>query len=103
MLNNFYTSSSILLYDQLEKIPDSRVRLSKIIGRSILGPISMWIAFPSSNRVLPGTVWYDQVWDKYDLSGYKHVDEMISLSTNRRSSLSVSISCHLPRLLRTCC
>ncbi len=77
-LNN--SSSIPSLLDHLETVSDSRVRLSKLIGTSVLGPISMWIAFPTSDKIVPGTVWYNQLWDKNRFGGYKHVDDMISLS-----------------------
>ena len=53
----------------LETISDARIRVAKLIGKSVLGPISMWIAFPTSDKVIPGGNWYDQVWDKNDFGG----------------------------------
>jgi Methyltransferase FkbM domain len=88
--------SKISLHDQMEKISDSRIRVSKLIGRSVLGSISMWLAFPSTDKVLPGGNWYDQVWDKNDLAGYKHVDEMIALSPcNNYDKIFLQVGAHL--------
>lgn len=91
---NRYSNTS--LYDQLETISDFRLRVSKLIGRSVLGPISMWIAFPSTDKVLPGASWYDTVWDKNFLGGYKHVDEMISLPPcNNYDKIFLQVGAHL--------
>ena len=94
--DRYISYPKISFYDQLGKVSDSRVRISKLIGKSILGPISMWIAFPSTDKVLPGANWYDRVWDKYDLGGYKHVDEMISLSPcTNYDKIFLQIGAHL--------
>jgi FkbM family methyltransferase len=88
--------SSTSLLDYLETVPDSRIRLSKLIGTSILGPISMWIAFPSSNKVMPGANWYDQIWDKNDFGGYKYIDEIISVSPCKDyNKIFIQIGAHL--------
>ena len=88
------SNSSLLPY--LETASDSRVRLSKLIGETTLGRISMWIAFPSSNDVVPGAEWYNQVWEKNHFGGYEHVDAMISLSPcSNYDKIFLQVGAHL--------
>ena len=89
-------SSNRSLSNYLYNISDSRIRISKLIGKSVLGPISMWIAFPTSDKILPGANWYDQVCDKNDFGGYKLIDEIISLSPcHNYDKIFLQIGAHL--------
>lgn len=89
-------SSNSSLSNYLASISDARIRVAKLIGKSVLGPISMWIAFPTSDKVVPGGNWYDQVWDKNDFGGYKLIDEMISLSPcHNYDKIFLQIGAHL--------
>lgn len=88
------SNSSLSLY--LQSISDGRIRLAKLIGKSVLGPISMWIAFPTSDKVIPGGNWYDQVWEKNDFGGYQLIDEIISLSPcHNYDKIFLQIGAHL--------
>ena len=92
--NSFSSCQSLL--DNLERIPDTRVRLSKLIGKSVLGEISMWIAFPPNEKFVPGAKWYDQVWDKNRFGGYEYVDQIISVSPCQNSNkIFLQIGAHL--------
>jgi FkbM family methyltransferase len=92
--NSLSLSPSLL--DNLETLPDSRVRLSKLIGKSRLGPISMWVAFPSSEEIVPGAAWYDQLWNKNKFGGYEYIDDIISVSPcENYDKIFIQIGAHL--------
>lgn len=92
----YESSTKLELSDLLLKIPDSKLRLSKLKADSRLGVISMWVAFPSSDAIVPGTSWYDPLWNNYDISGFRNMDEMISLSPCRNNDkIFIQIGAHL--------
>lgn len=49
------------LLDLLETPSDSRVRLAKLKGISVLSQILMWIAFPTTDAVVSGTNWHESI------------------------------------------
>lgn len=92
--SNGYSTTSLL--DLLETPSDSRVRLSKLIGTSKLGQISMWVAFPTAETVVPGANWYDPIWNNHDFGAFRNADDMISLSPCMgQNKIFIQIGAHL--------
>jgi len=88
--------SAVSLLDLLETPSDSRVRLAKLKGTSVLGRISMWVAFPATDAVVPGASWYDPIWNSYDLPAFKNADDIMSLSPcNGHDKVFIQIGAHL--------
>ncbi len=85
-----------VLQNLLDKVPDARVRLSKLEGVAKLGPVSMWVAFPAEEKVVPGTAWYDRLWNTHKFDGYELIDDMISLSPcKNHDKIFVQVGAHL--------
>lgn len=85
------------LLNVMSSVSDGRIRLAKLERTLLLGPVSMWVAFPSEEKVVPGTSWYQTIWDKHDLDAVRFMDEMISLSPCQQNpdQIFIQIGAHL--------
>lgn len=81
----------------MNTVSDGRIRLAKLERTSVLGPVSMWVAFPSEEKIVPGTSWYQTIWDKNDLDGVRFIDEILSISPCQQhpEQIFIQIGAHL--------
>lgn len=92
--NNVPVASTPFL-DLLDTIPDARFRATKLIGNTKLGPISMWVAIPTNDSIVPGASWYNPLWGAHEIGGALEVDDLISISPCRPSDVFIQVGAHL--------
>lgn len=83
------------LLNLMNAVSDRRLRVSRLERQTARGPTSLWMAFPSSEEVVEGANWYEQLWSKHDFGGVQYIEEMLSVAPCHGREIFVQIGAHL--------